>query len=500
MERMQCSNCQQVVELDGSGKCPDCGAAISAYEEALDDSLRAKRVPSAPSSSSQEQPAVMVDAAIDEDAVYAAIANELKTGATNEGLWTRLFAECEGDERRTKVAYIKHRAEKLIAEEQVRIAGLLAENQARTADHLKRKAEFDSRANETAQLLGIPLSDASDVVRYGITREGNRYRYKQYLYDDLAFAIVQAKRLRATTRPTPEVPQQLAEGPRTAPAPGGSGSLAADNQPDRDGGRRGADGPPAIPGQGPAPYRRPKSVAVVCIIIWISLAGMALGGALTLMTIPEDYAGLMPWGEVRDGLRFEQKYLEPRSDAQLLRNYARAQLSLHYSEWLGLILIAFPMLLAASVGVFRGKAWGRKLLILYVALWSSTRVFLLGYVLPEDEAPGVFLMLVLWMCFWTFVLTRQSWKDWTGGSDAASGQGTGNPPQESPGAHDMTWAADQEKGPAQSPQESSPSSKYERLLARDKKRAAEQEERSVFRDPRKSSEDKLQDRPPDVYF
>lgn len=50
----------------------------------------------------------------DEESIYAAIAEELETGKTDRGLWTKLFAECDGDEKRTKVAYIKHRAERLI--------------------------------------------------------------------------------------------------------------------------------------------------------------------------------------------------------------------------------------------------------------------------------------------------------------------------------------------------------------------------------------------------
>ena len=59
---------------------------------------------------------------IDEDAIYAAIAKELDTGATDKGLWTRLFAVCDGDENKTKVAYIKQRAERIRALEQARIA------------------------------------------------------------------------------------------------------------------------------------------------------------------------------------------------------------------------------------------------------------------------------------------------------------------------------------------------------------------------------------------
>ena len=58
---------------------------------------------------------------IDEDAIYTAIAKELETGSTDKGLWTRLFAECDGDENRTKAAYIKQRAEKLISAERMHL-------------------------------------------------------------------------------------------------------------------------------------------------------------------------------------------------------------------------------------------------------------------------------------------------------------------------------------------------------------------------------------------
>ena len=59
---------------------------------------------------------------VDEDAIYAAIGKELETGSTDKGLWTRLFAEYDGDENRTKVVYIKQRAEKLKSIERTRFA------------------------------------------------------------------------------------------------------------------------------------------------------------------------------------------------------------------------------------------------------------------------------------------------------------------------------------------------------------------------------------------
>lgn len=40
---------------------------------------------------------------VDENRVYAEIANELETSTQDKGLWTHLYAECSGDETQTKV-------------------------------------------------------------------------------------------------------------------------------------------------------------------------------------------------------------------------------------------------------------------------------------------------------------------------------------------------------------------------------------------------------------
>lgn len=52
-----------------------------------------------------------------QERIYADIAAELESGDTDKALWTRLFAECDGDENRTRVAYIKQRASKLLSKQ-----------------------------------------------------------------------------------------------------------------------------------------------------------------------------------------------------------------------------------------------------------------------------------------------------------------------------------------------------------------------------------------------
>ena len=50
---------------------------------------------------------------MNQDEIYAQIAREIETGQIDKSLWTRLYAECDGDETKTKVQYIKQRADKL---------------------------------------------------------------------------------------------------------------------------------------------------------------------------------------------------------------------------------------------------------------------------------------------------------------------------------------------------------------------------------------------------
>jgi len=117
---------------------------------------------------------VQLQTVVDEDRVYAEIAKELETGTVDKGLWTRLFAECDGDEKRTKVAYIKQRAVQIIA-----------------AESLRLKQAACARAAK---------SDAEQMEEYRITFDGGRYTYKDYTYDRLFDAINYAKLQKACSK------------------------------------------------------------------------------------------------------------------------------------------------------------------------------------------------------------------------------------------------------------------------------------------------------------
>ncbi|GHU07457.1 hypothetical protein AGMMS50225_04410 [Betaproteobacteria bacterium] len=76
---------------------------------------------------------------VDEDRIYAVIASELEEGVANKGLWMRLFAECCGDEKQTKVLYIKQRADRLISAERWRLQQVqVAREHAVEADRMEK--------------------------------------------------------------------------------------------------------------------------------------------------------------------------------------------------------------------------------------------------------------------------------------------------------------------------------------------------------------------------
>jgi len=51
---------------------------------------------------------------MDDEKYYQAVADELREGRINDGLWTKALARCQGDENKTKATYIQWRVEQLI--------------------------------------------------------------------------------------------------------------------------------------------------------------------------------------------------------------------------------------------------------------------------------------------------------------------------------------------------------------------------------------------------
>jgi hypothetical protein len=113
---------------------------------------------------SQSSPStISTDTQMDEDTIYATVAEELESGKTDKGLWTRLFAESEGDENRTKVSYIKRRVEKLIVAKRAR-----REQFALEKVELQKQLAIDAKNAERLRLKNVlDVKELITAVSFG---------------------------------------------------------------------------------------------------------------------------------------------------------------------------------------------------------------------------------------------------------------------------------------------------------------------------------------------
>ena len=114
-------------------------------------------------------PTTDYQATIDKDHVYRQIAEELETGSTDKGLWIRLFAECGGDEKQTKVLYIKQRAVRLIAAERLRLEQTARDKtaQAENLEQVQREASDIADPRLVAAVLDGNWATVSKLLREG---------------------------------------------------------------------------------------------------------------------------------------------------------------------------------------------------------------------------------------------------------------------------------------------------------------------------------------------
>lgn len=93
---------------------------------------------------------------MDDDAIYTIVAEELESGKTDKGLWTRLFAECKGDEKQVKALYITRRVEKIMEAEKNK-KQLLQKQETASLEQktLQATAEGGSARSEKNTLINI---------------------------------------------------------------------------------------------------------------------------------------------------------------------------------------------------------------------------------------------------------------------------------------------------------------------------------------------------------
>ena len=80
---------------------------------------------------------------MNDDAFYDQVAEEIETGNLVRGVWTRAFAEADGDENRAKAIYIKLRVKKLFEESRRQGVGAGRDNDECLSDDSKERSPED---------------------------------------------------------------------------------------------------------------------------------------------------------------------------------------------------------------------------------------------------------------------------------------------------------------------------------------------------------------------
>jgi hypothetical protein len=103
-----------------------------------------------------------------EDRIYAQVGEELESGNTDKGIWTKAFAQAGGDDKNTRLLYIQLRVAKLLALEEEKEKIRYAEMQAAAAERA-RIEKMSLKQKISAGAIG--REEAMDKVGKGLAQE-----------------------------------------------------------------------------------------------------------------------------------------------------------------------------------------------------------------------------------------------------------------------------------------------------------------------------------------
>ena len=144
--------------------------------------------------------------AVNEDELYEIVANEIETGKTQKGLWTKLYAQCDGDETQIKVRYIEQRVAQLKDAEMQKHSVLDKVDKKTSQPSANNEDDFQGFLNKHSaiekernflthyeELQRRQIEDKEELAFYGITFDGEKYNFQSYKYDKRDDAIRYAK-------------------------------------------------------------------------------------------------------------------------------------------------------------------------------------------------------------------------------------------------------------------------------------------------------------------
>lgn len=119
------------------------------------------------------EPTINEPPPVNVDRIYAQVAKEIESGNADKGLWTRLWAECNGDDKQTKLLYIKQRAKVLIATEKARLLEeqIRKMKEKRSKENDQTNTEGNAQNNSDAQ----HVKHVKDESRWRVIRKLNEF-------------------------------------------------------------------------------------------------------------------------------------------------------------------------------------------------------------------------------------------------------------------------------------------------------------------------------------
>lgn len=117
---------------------------------------------------------------LNENDLWETVLSEYDSNNRIKGLWAKCFANADGDENKAKAAYLRARIDELI-------------NSAKRQNAEKDKTENEIKASIQAAKNLEKLEREQN--EYGIIFDGEKYLYKEYMYDKLEDAIRYAKKV-----------------------------------------------------------------------------------------------------------------------------------------------------------------------------------------------------------------------------------------------------------------------------------------------------------------
>ena len=112
---------------------------------------------------------------IDEEAIYEQIANEVDSGNVRKGLWTKLWAEADGDDAKVKLAYIRIRVAQIASDLQEQRSRTKAEQEAKELADAKFAFEMKlgTVKEQLANLVKLPFKEI-DNAKMKVLRDGTQ--------------------------------------------------------------------------------------------------------------------------------------------------------------------------------------------------------------------------------------------------------------------------------------------------------------------------------------